>query len=145
MLCEGDETDMFVTVWLGILTISTGELICANAGHEYPAISHGGEAYRLEKTKHGPPLGIFAGVTYEEECFTLRAGDTLFLYTDGLPEATNPYREMFGEERMLSVLDAHQGASAEEMLTAIRQAVDRFVDGGEPFDDLTMLAVRILR
>ncbi|MCR4764205.1 MAG: SpoIIE family protein phosphatase [Lachnospiraceae bacterium] len=138
-LCSDDEEEMFVTVWLGILTISTGRIICANAGHEYPAIGRDG-AFTLIKTKHGPPIGIYEEITYQTEELTLDHGDLLFLYTDGLPEATNAYREMFGEEGMVKALSDAYGASPRELLERVRETANHFVGEAEPFDDMTMLA-----
>ncbi len=140
--CEGEDAGMFVTVWLGIYTISTGEIICANAGHEYPALCRRDEGFFLVKTKHGPPVGIYEGVVYENEHLRLEQGETLFLYTDGVPEATRTDGEMFGEERMVELLQGCREAEPEELLRRAKEEVDRFVGGAEPFDDLTMLAFR---
>ena len=140
-ICANEDMEMFVTAWLGIFTISTGELISANAGHEYPAYSKAGRPFELRKTKHGPPLGIYDGMQYSDETEQLGPGDVLFLYTDGLPEATNTSQKMFGEERMLQVLNANRTLEPEELLSKIHQAADSFVGEAERFDDLTMMAV----
>ena len=140
-ICANEDMEMFVTAWLGIYTISTGELISANAGHEYPAIAKAGGPFELKKTKHGPPLGIYEGLEYPDEVIQLEPGDVLFLYTDGLPEATNTAQKMFGEERMLQALNANRSQEPKKLLEKVHEAADRFVGEAERFDDLTMMAV----
>ena len=140
-LCSNNQADMFVTVWLGILEISTGTLTCANAGHEYPVIRRKEGMYALYKDKHGMAVGGMDGTRYKEYTLALAPGDTLFLYTDGVPEATDAQQEMFGNERMLAALNAHPDASPRELLSHVRGAVQAFVQETEQFDDLTMLCI----
>ena len=142
-ICANEDMEMFVTAWLGIYTISTGELISANAGHEYPAFAKAGGPFELRKTKHGPPLGIYEGLKYPDEVEMLEPGDVLFLYTDGLPEATNTAQKMFGEERMLAALNANRNKEPKKLLEKVHEAADIFVGDAERFDDLTMMAVRV--
>ena len=139
-LCEGNEASMFVTAWLGILTISTGELITANAGHEYPVFFRSGEGFELVKDKHGLALGAMEGARYREACWTLNPGDGLFVYTDGVPEATNDREEMFGNDRMLAALNRCIGQNPQGILKGVREDVDAFVGDAPQFDDLTMMA-----
>ena len=103
-LCEGNEDSMFVTVWLGILTISTGQLVSACAGHEYPVFYRRESGFRMEKDPHGPALGAMEGMRFREMQWQMNPGDLLFLYTDGVPEATDASMELFGNERMLQAL-----------------------------------------
>ncbi len=103
-LCEGNEDSMFVTVWLGILTISTGQLVSASAGHEYPVFYRRESGFRMEKDPHGPALGAMEGMRFREMQWQMNPGDLLFLYTDGVPEATDASMELFGNERMLQAL-----------------------------------------
>ena len=103
-LCEGNEDSMFVTVWLGILTISTGQLVSACAGHEYPVFYRRESGFRMEKDPHGPALGAMEGIRFREKHWQMNPGDLLFLYTDGVPEATDASMELFGNERMLRAL-----------------------------------------
>jgi sigma-B regulation protein RsbU (phosphoserine phosphatase) len=138
-ICQNNREEMFVTVWLGILEISTGRLIAANAGHEYPAIRQPGGQFEIFKDKHGFVIGGMSGLKYREYELTLEPGARLFLYTDGVPEATSAEKEMFGTDRMLAALNEDPGASPEEMLGNVRRAVDGFVKEAEQFDDLTML------
>ena len=169
-LCSNNRMEMFVTVWLGILEISTGRLTAANAGHEYPAVrlvrsqatrsqpgavigagadevtrSQPGPVigtdtgFELYKDKHGLVIGGFNGVRYKEYEIQLEAGDKLFLYTDGVPEAMNGDGELFGTDRMLDALNRSPAAKPQVILTNVQAAVDDFVGNAEQFDDLTML------
>jgi len=140
-LCSDNQVQMFVTVWLGILEISTGKMKCANAGHEYPAIKRAGCLYELYKDRHGFVIGGMAGMKYKEYEMTLSPGDRLFLYTDGVPEATSWERELFGTDRMLAALNETGDAPPQEVLRGVRRAVDGFVQDAEQFDDLTMLCL----
>ncbi|MBR3126273.1 MAG: SpoIIE family protein phosphatase, partial [Mogibacterium sp.] len=140
-ICSNNTMEMFVTVWLGILEISTGKLIAANAGHEYPAMGHIGGDFELIMDKHGFVLGGMDEVKYKDYELQLKPGDRLFVYTDGVPEATNAADEMFGTDRMLDALNADKSAPVEELLRNVRTAVTEFTPGVEPFDDLTMLAL----
>ena len=144
ILCNNKDK-MFVTVWFGILEISTGKIIAANAGHEYPLIRQPGKAFELFKDKHGFVLGAVPGKKYQEYEFTLEKGGTLFVYTDGVPEATRGDNELFGNERMLDAINEIPDGSPQELLTHVHGAVNRFVGGAPQFDDLTMLAIKLLR
>ena len=104
-LCENNTSEMFVTVWFGIYEISTGHLTAANAGHEYPTIYRRGKGFELYKDKHGFVLGGMEGLRYKEYELTLEPGDALFVYTDGVPEATNAEEQLYGTERMLDALN----------------------------------------
>ena len=124
-LCEGNDNCMFVTVWLGILTISTGVLISANAGHENPGVRSGDGTFTLIRTEHGSPLGLMTGMEYEDEEYTLAPGSALFEYTDGIPEANDSDGSMFGEERLESVLsEVHLDDTPEDIMNKVRAAVD---------------------
>ena len=143
-LCSNNQAEMFVTVWLGILEISTGRMTCANAGHEYPAVysEAGNKEFALLKDKHGFVIGGMEGVRYKEYDFQMKPGDKLFVYTDGVPEATNGKLEMFGTERMISVLNELPDATPRDVLTTVKTAVDEFVGEAEQFDDMTMLCLQ---
>ena len=139
-ICSDNQVDMFVTVWLGILEISTGKITAANAGHEYPVLKQNGK-FELLKDKHGFVIGGMEGMRYKEYELQLLPGDKLFLYTDGVPEATDAESQMFGMERMLSALNGAPDAAPETILNNVRSAVDGFVKDAEQFDDLTMLCL----
>lgn len=142
-ICAGNREEMFVTVWLGILEISTGKLTAANAGHEYPVLKSPDGNYEIIKDKHGFVIGGMPGARYKQYELTLEPGSKLFLYTDGVPEATSAEKELFGVERMLYALnsDAGAGADPKKTLGVVRAAVDDFVKDAEQFDDLTMLCL----
>ena len=137
-LCSNNRMEMFVTVWIGILEISTGKLTAANAGHEYPAIKTGNK-FELLKDKHGLVIGAMPGIVYKEYELDLKPGDKLFLYTDGVAEATRGGEELFGTKRMLDALNKDPDADPAILLRNVRRAVDEFVGSDEQFDDLTML------
>ena len=141
LLCGSNEADMFVTVWLGILEISTGRLTAANAGHEYPVIRKKNGSFEIFKDKHGFVIGGMEGVRYKTYELRLDPGDKLFVYTDGVPEATAGSGEMFGLDRMTAALNACGNGSPEEILGSVRSAVDAFVGDAEQFDDLTMMCM----
>lgn len=143
-ICRNNEMEMFVTVWLGILEISTGKLTAANAGHEYPVIRHPGGKFELMKDKHGFVIGGMSGLRYQEYELTLEPGSAIFLYTDGLAEATDAEDRMFGTARMTKALNELPEGTAEEIVTHMKENVDDFVQDAEQFDDLTMLCLRYL-
>ena len=143
-LCEGNDAKLFVTVWLGILTVSTGHVIEANAGHENPVIRRGDGAYEELKRKHGFVCGGKKKMRYRDDEFDLHPGDILFVYTDGVSEATNGDGVRYGTNRMLTALNEAGDQNPEELLKAVRKDVDVFVKTAPQFDDLTMLAVRYL-
>ena len=141
-VCSNNEEEMFVTVWIGILEISTGKMTAANAGHEYPAVKHKDGQFELIKDKHGFVIGGMEGIKYTEYDIDLEPGSCIFLYTDGVPEATDSKEEMFGTDRMLIALNEDSNSKPKNILTAVRNSVDEFTKGAEQFDDLTMLCMR---
>ncbi len=138
-ICTNNEAEMFVTVWIGILELSTGKLTAANAGHEYPAIKQPDGPFELYKDKHGFVIGGMEGVKYKEYELTLKPGAKLFVYTDGVAEATNSEEQLFGTERMLAALNEAPDAKPQVILGNVRDAVNRFVGDAPQFDDITML------
>ncbi len=140
-ICANNREGLFVTVWLGILDMITGKVVAANAGHERPAVMHAGGDFELIDDPHGLAIGGIEGMKYKEHEFTLNAGDKLFLYTDGVPEATNAEEKLFGKERMLEALNAVKDETPQGVLKGVRRSVDGFVQQAEQFDDLTMLCV----
>ena len=140
-ICANNREQMFVTVWLGILELSTGRLTAANAGHEYPVLMRAGESFELYKDKHGFVIGGMEGVKYRQYELQINPGDKLFLYTDGVPEATDANGELFGTGRMIAALNERKDDSPTKVLEGVRRAVDDFVKESEQFDDLTMLCL----
>ena len=143
-ICANNTAEMFVTVWLGIVELSTGKVIAANAGHEYPAIKRADGSFELYKDPHGIVIGAMSGMKYKEYEFQLSPGDSLFQYTDGVTEATNSSGELFGTDRMLEALNVDQAANPEMLLIHVREAIDDFVAEAPQFDDITMLAFKYL-
>ena len=137
-----NKAHMFVTVWLGILELSTGKLITSSAGHEYPMINANGH-YELFKDKHGAAVGALKKAKYTDHEIMLKKGDSIFVYTDGVAEATDSSNELFGTDRTLDALNAlPPGLSQKEVLSGVRTAVDAFVKEAPQFDDLTMLGLK---
>ena len=141
-LCENNEINMFVTVWIGVLTISTGEFRYANAGHEYPAIMRNGGKFELIKERHSPPVGCMEGIPYREHQIKLEPGDIIYVYTDGVTEANNNKKELFGEQRMLDALNLSFDGTMESLDENVKESINLFIDGAQQFDDITMLSLK---
>ncbi len=140
-ICEHNKADMFVTLWLGILEISTGKVTFANAGHDDVAVYRKNGRYEYFKTKHGLVVGAMQGIKYKDFEIQLEKGDKLFLYTDGVTEATNADNEMFTLDRTLRELNSMKDASPQGVIEGISKSVNAFVGGAPQFDDLTMLCL----
>ncbi len=141
-LCEGNETNMFVTVWMGIIDLVTGDMKCLNAGHEYPTIMRKGGDYKLFKDRHRPPLGVMENMSFKGYDMHLDPGDCIYVYTDGIPDAINVSEEQYGLERMLTALNTNKTASMEGLLLSVKYDQDVFVGGADQFDDITMIGFR---
>ena len=141
-LCEGNDEGYFITVWLAVFEISTGKGVAANAGHEHPVLRRAGGGYELQVYRHSMPVGSMKGIPFRQHDFLLNPGDSFFVYTDGVAEATNEQKEMFGTKRMLDALNKDPDAPPEQILPNVKSEIDRFVDGAEQFDDITMLCFR---
>ena len=143
-LCRNNQESLFVTLWLGIYTISTRHLISINAGHEYPAIYRNASGkYELYVSSHCIPLGIMEDADYVPEEIEFSEGDKLFIYTDGVKEATRADDVLYGTGRMLECLNSSSDRKCKEMLDAVSESVEMFTDGADQFDDLTMLIFEI--
>ncbi len=138
-LCEGNKAELFVTVWLAVIEISTGKGIAANAGHEHPALRRAGGKYGLAVYPHSVALAVMDKLPFEEHTFKLDPGDSLFVYTDGVAEAANRDLQLFKIDRMLEALNREPDASPEKLLKNLRSDIDEFVGEADPFDDITML------
>ena len=143
-LCEGNEADFFVTVWCAVLEISTGKGVAANAGHEHPVLRRAGGLYELQVYRHSMPVGAIKEIPFKQHAFQLNPGDSLFVYTDGVAEATNEQKQLYGTGRMLAALNKDPDAQPEQVLGNVAQDINSFVDGAEQFDDITMLSFRYL-
>lgn len=142
-ICARNRADMFVTVWLGILEISTGKLTASNAGHENPVIYRKGKHFEVFKDPHGFVIGGLEGMRYKDYEIRLNKGDKLFLYTDGLPEATDSDQKLYTVERMAKELNLYQDGSPQEIIEGMQISVNDFVGDAPQFDDLTMLCIEI--
>ncbi len=140
-LCEGNGAELFVTVWFAIIDLTTGKGIAANAGHEHPVLKRAGGQFELVVYRHSPAVATMEGMKFREHEFELHPGDTLYVYTDGVPEATNAENELFGTDRMLEVMNKHVDATPQELLPIVREGIDAFVKDAPQFDDITMLGI----
>jgi len=146
-LSEENEAGMFITAWLGIVDIVTGEVRACNAGHNFPAILRADtqEGYRIDKTEHGPPICFLPGVPHVEYQFRLHPGDRLFLYTDGVTDAKNPEGERFGTERLVEALNNDREIGNASLILRVKAAVDHFAGAEAQYDDITMVSFTYLR
>ncbi len=141
-LCESNDEEFFVTVWLAVLELSTGNGIAANAGHEHPVLRRAGGKYELQVYRHSLAVGVMKDVPFRQHGFHLNPGDSFFVYTDGVPEATDRKSELYGTGRMLEALNRDADAEPDQVLANLTADINRFVDGAEQFDDITMLGFR---
>jgi len=141
LICSNNKLDMFVTVWLGILDVNTGVMQASNAGHEYPFICKPNGEFEMIKDKHGLVIGAMDTVKYTDYEIKLEPGSKIFVYTDGVPEATDINNTLFGTDRTLEALDLAADRGPEEVLQSVNTAVADFVGEAEQFDDLTMLCL----
>lgn len=141
-LCEGNDAGMFVTAWQGGIDLTTGKVTFANAGHNPPLIRRANGNFEFHRTRPGFVLAGMEGVIYKQQELQLNSGDTIFLYTDGVTEATNSSNELYGEDRLLNILNSREYSSMKEMCAAVKEDVDKFVGEAPQFDDITMLAVK---
>ena len=138
-LCQNNESGMFVTAWMGILDLTTGKLQFANAGHNPPLLKRANGSFEYLKTRAGFVLAGMEGIRYRVGELMLYPGDRLFLYTDGVPEATNVENKLYGEDRLLDFMNQNALAEATEFLPALKANIDEFVGEVPQFDDITML------
>ena len=143
LLCDESKDRMFVTAWLGIYEISTGTLTCVNAGHEYPIIMRNNGEYEIYKDKHSFVLGGLRDVPFKEYTLKLNIGDELFLYTDGVAEATGENDELFGLDRTVSTLNKYKNCNQKELHKNIEQTLLDYTGNNNQFYDITMLSFKV--
>ncbi|MDO4176158.1 MAG: SpoIIE family protein phosphatase [Bacillota bacterium] len=142
-LCKNNEAEMFITAFIGIMDTLTGEVKFANAGHNRPVIVRADGSAEFLQCRSGFVLAGMEGMRYTTETITLEQGDSIFLYTDGVTEATNSSNELYGDDRLIEELAEVSHMSPRYMCRYIKNSIDKFVDGAQQFDDITMLAVRL--
>ena len=143
LLCENNTEDMFATAWIGILDTESKIMKCTNAGHNAVCFAKRDGKFEFLRQRHGVFLAGFDSTQYKESEIQFESGDCLFLYTDGLTEAHNVDAELYGEERLLNKLNSIETRGGESFLIQISDDVRGYAEGTEPFDDLTMMVIRI--
>ncbi|MBR2533004.1 MAG: SpoIIE family protein phosphatase [Lachnospiraceae bacterium] len=138
---KNNRAEMFVTVWLGILELSTGKLQASNAGHEYPVIKRAGGSYELFKDVHGLVLGALDDMVYKDYELKLEKGDSIFVYTDGVTEATDADNRLFGTGRLLDSLNRDKDVTVKGVLDEVLAGIRDFVKNAPQFDDITMMCL----
>ena len=141
-LCEGNDAGMFVTAWMGILNIRNGKVLFANAGHNHPLVKHSDGTFEYLKSRAGFVLAGMEGVRYRKNELVLEPGDAIYLYTDGVTEATDLNEELYGEDRLHSILEKYKDETMEVICSEIKKDVDLFAGEAPQFDDITMLALK---
>jgi sigma-B regulation protein RsbU (phosphoserine phosphatase) len=140
-LYEGNDESMFVTAWMGILEIETGRFTYVTAGHNPPLLKHACKNYDWLKSKPGFVLAGMENIKYYQNEITLEQGDRVYLYTDGITEASNDNDDLFGDARLLQVMNNKNDLSLKELLSHVKEKVDDFAGEREQFDDITMLVM----
>ena len=140
-LCENNEADMFVTAWMGILNLESGLVRYANAGHNPPLVRHKDGSYEYLKGRANFVLAGMEGLRYKEQQLQLQPGDEIYLYTDGVTEAHDSNKQLFGEERLRASLNETAGMTTDEICKKVKKDVDVFQGEAEQFDDITMLCI----
>lgn len=143
-LCEGNDTKMFVTAWLGIVDVRKGKLTFANAGHEYPVFTDEEGRFDFFKDRHGLVMGLKADMEYTDSQRDLKKGDMLFVYTDGVLDAQDYDGDAYGPDRLTDVMNAYQGVTPCELTERVLESVMDYSKDVDQFDDITMLAFEYL-
>ena len=141
-ICANNQAEMFVTVWLGVLNLETGILTAANAGHEKPVLKKADGAFEILDDKRSFVFGGYRSTKFIEYQFKMEKGEKLFLYTDGVPEASSSGGKQFGLINMLKTLNQHKDEDPSMIIHHVKEGIDKFVGSDEQFDDITMLCVQ---
>ncbi len=140
-LCEGNDAQLFVTVWMAVIQISTGKGVAVNAGHEHPALKRADGKWELIVYRHGPAVATIEGLKFASHEFELNKGDILYVYTDGVAEATRSDDTLYGSDRMIDALNASSTNDPQKLLEYVSNDINAFVGDAPQFDDITMMAV----
>ncbi len=143
-LAKRNRLNMFVTVWAGIIDLRTGHVEFASAGHNPPAVRHSDGTVEFVNSKSGLVLAAMEDTLYQSQSFDLKTGDSLFLFTDGVTEATNSRDELFGDKRLLETLERGGDLKPAETCAFVKKSIDDFVQDAPQFDDITMLTVKYI-
>ena len=141
-LLENNEADLFVTVWLAKVELSTGKVLVSNAGHEYPVVKRADGRFEIIKYRHSPPVSTIRNMKFEQHEAQIGSGDCIFVYTDGVAEATNSSNELFGTDRLITCLNSRSNTNPENILERVMKSINGFVMEAEQFDDITMLCFK---
>lgn len=143
-LAKRNKLNMFVTVWMGIIDLRSGHIEFASAGHNPPAVRHEDGSVEFIPSKSGLVIAAMENVQYRQQVYDLKPGDTLFLYTDGVTEATNSKDELFGDARLLETLAKGKDLETADICKFVKKEIDSFVQDAPQFDDITMLGVKYI-
>lgn len=143
-LAKRNKLNMFVTVWMGVIDLRTGLVEFASAGHNPPVIRHADGSVEFVKSKSGLVMAAMENVRYHMQTCELLPGDTIFLYTDGVTEATNSKDELFGDARLLETIAKSKDIATADICKFVKKEIDLFVDGAPQFDDITMMGVKYI-
>ena len=141
-MCERNEANLFFTAWLAIIDTKTWKGLVANAGHENPMVRRNGSLFEESVYQHSMPVGTFEGIRFDQHEFEMHPGDSIFVYTDGVAEATDKDEELFGTERLKEALNNNDVSSPEKIIESVMNSIKSFVNGAEQFDDITMMCIR---
>jgi sigma-B regulation protein RsbU (phosphoserine phosphatase) len=143
-LAKRNKQNMFVTVWMGVIDLRSGHVEFASAGHNPPAVRHEDGSVEFIPSRSGLVIAAMENVQYRQQVYDLKPGDTLFLYTDGVTEATNSKNELFGDARLLKTLAKSKGLKTADVCKFVKKEIDLFVQDVPQFDDITMLSVKYI-
>lgn len=144
-LAESNDANLFVTAWIGVIDLKTGQVDYVNAGHNPPLVKRADGSVEYLRAKSGPPLAAMSGIAFRRQTLTLAPDDGIVLYTDGVTEAVNKSLELYGEDRLRTTLLGLVGAkNVRDILAGIQRDVDAFADGTEQADDISLLALKLI-
>ena len=141
-LAGRNKARMFVTVWLAVIDLITGECTAVNAGHENPVLRRAGGSWEMQEYPHDMPAALFSGAVYNERTVQLYEGDMIFVYTDGVTDTVNTRDEQFGESRITEALNADSCGQTKAVIDGLLAQIDVFSEGAEQFDDIGMVCFR---
>ncbi|MCF0146052.1 MAG: serine/threonine-protein phosphatase, partial [Eubacterium sp.] len=141
-LSEGNKADMFVTCWIGKIDLDTGHLECTSAGHNPALLAGKDQEFSYQKIKVGFVLGGMEEMIYKRTEYDMQPGDTIFLYTDGVTEAHNKDEKLFGDDRLLEVINRYQDEKPEGICEGVLKELGEYIGEADQFDDITMVCFR---